>query len=91
MTDIDAQCIVACEILSFALLSCMEWHWGMPMDPCLTAGEESAMMNVHDEVYLERLAWVVYNGTLLPGDPPPMLSGTQDWSHVMDGTYKYIY
>ena len=60
------------------------------MDPHLTTREESTMMDVHDEVYLECLVWVVYDGTLLPGDAP-MLSGSQDLSHVLAGTYKHIY
>ena len=89
-TDIDPQHVVAHEILSFALLHCMEQCQGSPMDPCLTVREASTMMDVHDEVYLECLVWVVYEGALLPGDAPA-LSGSQDWSCVMARTYKHIY
>ena len=48
------------------------------------------MMDVHDEVYLEHLMWVVYDGALLPGDIS-VLSGSWDWLCVMAGTYKHIY
>ena len=46
----------------------MEWPWGSPKDPHLTAGEASTMMDVHDKVYLEHLVWVVY-------DPRPPARG----------------
>ena len=48
MTDIDAQHIVANEILSFTSLHCMEQHQGSPMDPYLTTRQASTMMDVHD-------------------------------------------
>ena len=90
VTDVDMQCIIAYEIHSFALLHCMEQHGGLPMDPCLTTREACTMMDLHDEVYLELLVWVVYDGALLPGDAPT-LSSSWDWSHVMARMYKHIY
>ena len=90
VTNVDMQCIVVYEILSFTLLHCTEWHQELPMDPRLTTEEASTMMDVHDEVYLECLTWVVYDGILLPGDAT-VLSSSWDWSCVMAGTYKNIY
>ena len=79
------QHVIACEILPFALLHCTEWHWGSPMDPHLTTGEASTMMDVHDEVYLECLMQAVYYSTLLLGDAPT-LSSPHDWPCVIVST-----
>ena len=67
--DPDGQHMVAYEILSFASLHCTEQR-AKPIDPCNTRGDASTMVDVDDEKGLEQLAWAIYDGVLLPGDPP---------------------
>ena len=69
--DINAQCIVAYKILSFSLLCCTEQR-GKPIDPCKTSGDASTLVDVDDKKGLQWLAWAVYDGMLLPGDPPEL-------------------
>ena len=78
------------KILSLALLCCMEQCNGKPIDPHMTMGVMSTMMDVDDEAYLERLVWAVYNGVLLPGDMPP-LSEQHSLDRILSGTCRLIY
>ena len=68
----------------------MEQCNGKPIDPHMTMGVMSTMMDVDDEAYLERLVWAVYNGVLLPGDMPP-LSGQHSLDRILSGTCRLIY
>ena len=48
------------------------------------------MVDVNDETGLEQLAWAIYDGVLLPGDPP-QLQGEHDWAQIMVGTYHLVF
>ena len=82
--DIDGQCVVAYEILTIALFCCTEWH-GSPKKPCNTLGDAYPRVILSDVNSLECLAWAVYNGVFVPGDPPA-LTGHHDWSCIIAGT-----
>ena len=43
--DINRQCVVAYEILSFASLHCTEWR-GKPIDPNNISGDASTLVDV---------------------------------------------
>ena len=87
--DLNGQCMVAHEILSFASLCCMEWR-GKPINPCKTCGDASTMVDVDDEKGLKQLTWAIYDGVFLPGDPP-QLQGQHDWAQIMAGTYHLMF
>ena len=82
--DIDGQRIVAYEILTVASLCCMEQH-GSPKKPCNTLGDAYPRVVLSDVNGLECLAWAVYNGVFVTGDPP-VLTGHHDWSRIIAGT-----
>ena len=54
------------------------------------SGSASTLMDVNDELSIERLVWVVYDGVLLPGKMPK-LSGQHSWSQIIMGTFTLIY
>ena len=85
--NLDGQCVAAYEILSFASLSYMEWR-GKPINPCNTFGDASTMVDVDDEKGLEWLAWAIYDGVLLPRDPPQL---QHDWVQIIVGTYRLVF
>ena len=82
--DLDGQCIVAYEILSFALLHCTEWCC-KPKKCHKTCSEAYLKVHLNDVDGLEHLAWVVYDGVFLPGKPPA-LTGHHDWQWIIAGT-----
>ena len=84
--NLDGQCVVFHEILSFALLHCMEWR-GKPINPCKTCGNVSTTVDVDDEKWL---AWAIYDSMLLPRDPP-QLQGQHDSVQIMAGTYCLMF
>ena len=49
-----------------------------------------SLLNMNDSCHLERLAWVVYDGTLLLGGQPE-LPGSHPWCTVLTSLYKHIY
>ena len=76
--------IVAWEILNVAQRHCTERRGGGKPKGC-TLGDAYPHINLRDPAGLEQLAWVVYDGTFVPG-PPPEISGCHDWDHVLAGT-----
>ena len=86
--DIDGQCIVTYEILTVALLHCMEWC-GSPKKPCNTLGDAYPRVVLSDVNGLECLAWAVYDGVFVPGHPP-VLTGHHDWSHIITGITLHL-
>ena len=82
--NIDGQHVVAYEILTIASLHCTEWH-GSPKKPCNTLGDAYPRVVLSDVNGLECLAWAVYDGVFVPGDPP-VLTGHHDWSCIIAGT-----
>ena len=87
--DLNGQCVVAHDILSFASLCCMEWR-GKPINPCKTCGDASTMVDANAETGLKQLTWVIYDGVLLPRDPR-QLQGQHDWLQIMAGTYHLMF
>ena len=87
--DLNGQCVVAYEILLFALLHCMEQR-GKPIDPHSTCGDAYTVVDVDDEKALKQLVWAIYDGVLLPGHPP-QLWGQHDWAQIMAGTYHLVF
>ena len=67
--DLDRQHIIAYEILSLASLHCTERR-GKPKKHHKMHGEAYPRVDLNDMDSLERLAWVVYDGVFLPGNPP---------------------
>ena len=82
--DMDRQCVVAYEILKVASLYCMEWC-GSQKKECNTLGAAYPRVNLSDMEGLEHLAWTVYDGVYMPGNPPD-LTGHHDWEHIIVGT-----
>ena len=87
--DIDGQFMVAYNILLFVWLHCMEWQ-GKPTDPHHTSGDASTLVDEDDEKGLNQLAWAVYDGLLLPGDPPK-LQGWHAWVWIIVGTHHLVF
>ena len=87
--DDNRLCVVAQEMLSLASLHCTECR-GKPMPSSQTSGTASTMVDVNDELLLEQLAWVIYDGVLELGNLP-LLKGQHDWSHIIVGAYCLIY
>ena len=84
---IDEKLVVAYEILSLAVLCCMEcWGWvektGIP--------DALLLVNLRKTHHLECLAWAVYDGALLVGSHPELL-GERQWCTVLAGIFKHIY
>ena len=86
--DIDRQHNIAYEILTVALLCCMEQH-GSPKKPCNTLGDAYPRVVLSNMNGLECLAWAMYDGVFVPGDPPA-LTGHHDWSHIITGTTLHL-
>ena len=84
VNDVDGQRIVAYEILTVASLCCTE-QCGSQKKECNTLGATYPRVNLSDVNGLEHLAWAVYNGVYMPGDPPA-LTGYHDWEHIIVGT-----
>ena len=86
--DIDGQQVTAYEILTIASLCCMEWH-DSPKKPCNTLGDAYPRVVLSDVNGLECLAWTVYEGIFVPGNPPA-LTGHCDWSCINAGTTLHL-
>ena len=82
--DLDGQCIVAYENLSFASLHCTEWC-GKSKKCHKICSDAYPRVNLNDVDSLEHLAWVVYDGVFLPWNPPT-LTGYHDWQWIIAGT-----
>ena len=54
---------------------------------CLGVGANDLM---DGEKGLKWLAWAIYDGVLLPGDPPH-LQGQHDWVQIIAGTYCLVF
>ena len=48
------------------------------------------MVDVDDEKGLEWLTWAIYDGVLLPRDPP-QLQGQHAWARIIAGTYHLVF
>ena len=81
--DIDGQHIVTYEILTVASLCCTEWC-GSPKKPCNTLGDAYPRIVLSNVNGQECLAWAMYDGVFVPGDPPA-LTGHHDWSCIITG------
>ena len=79
--DVDEQCIVAYEILTLASLCCMEWC-SCAKKCCNTLSDAYPLVDLTDVDDLEDLAWAVYDGIFIPGDPP-ILTGHHDGLHII--------
>ena len=82
--DLDGQCIIAYEILSLASLHCTE-QCSKPKKCHKMCSEAYLRVDLNDVDGLKHLAWVVYNGVFLPGNPPA-LTGHHDWQLIIVGT-----
>ena len=90
LNDVDGRQVLAYKILSLTSVCCTERHNGKPIDPHMTMGVTSTMMDVDDKAWLERLTWAMYNGVLLLGDVPP-LSRQHSLDRILSSTYRLIY
>ena len=86
--DVDRQCVVAYEILALAALHCMEWC-SCTKKHCNSFGDSYPLVDLTDVDDLEHLAWAVYNGVFIPGDPP-ILTGHHDWSCIITGMTLHL-
>ena len=86
--NIDGQCIIAYEIHTIALLHCME-QCSSPKRPCNTLGDAYPRVVLSDMNGLECLAWAVYDGVFVSGDPS-VLTGHHDWSRIIAGTTLHL-
>ena len=75
--DADGQHVVAYKILKVVSLHCMEWRSNQKKE-CNTLEAAYPRVNLSDMDGLEHLAWVVYNGVYVPGNPPD-LTGHHNW------------
>ena len=82
--EIDGQHIVTYEILTVASLHCMECCSSLKK-PCNTLGDAYPRVVLSNVNGLECLAWAMYDGVFVPGDPPA-LTGHHDWSRIITGT-----
>ena len=84
---VNEKLVVAYEILSLAMLHCMECQGWMEKH-----GMPDAMLrvNLNDTRHLEHLAWTIYDGALLLGSQPELL-GDHQWCTVLAGIFKHIY
>ena len=80
--DLNGQHITY-KILAIVSLCCMEQH-GSAKKCQNTLRDAYPLVNLNDKNGLEHLAWTVYNGIFIPGNPP-MLTGHQDWSCIIAG------
>ena len=79
----DGQCIVAYKIFTVASLHCMEWH--SSQKEYNTLGAAYPRVNLSDVDGLEHLAWAMYNGVYVPGNPTA-LTGHHNWECIITGT-----
>ena len=86
--DVDGQCVVAYEILTLASLGCKEQH-SCARKHCNTLGYRYPLVDLTDMDDLECLAWAVYDGIFIPGDPP-RLTGHHDWSCIITGMTLHL-
>ena len=82
--DVDGQCVVAYKILRVVPLHCTVQH-GSQKKECNNFGAAYPRANLSDVDGLECLAWALYDGVYMPGDPPD-LTGHHDWEHIIVGT-----
>ena len=88
--DLKGQHIVAYEILALVSLHCTEQH-GSDKKCCNTLSNTYPLVDLSNMDGLECLAWAMYDGIFIPGDPP-RLTGHHDWSHIIAGmTLHLIY
>ena len=88
--NLYGQCIVADKILALASLHCMEWH-GSDKKCCNTLSDAYPLVDLNDMDGPERLAWAMYNGVFIPGNPS-RLTSHHDWSRIIAGmTLHLIY
>ena len=83
----DEKVILAYEILCLSTNRCTDWRNGIKETGMPDA---LALLNVNDVHHLERLAWAVYDGTLLVG-PWPKLQGSHPWCTVLSRLQMHIY
>ena len=86
--DIDGQHVISYEILTVALLCCMEWH-GSPKKPCNALGDAYPRVVLSNMNDLEHMAWAIYDSVFVPGNPP-VLTGHHDWLHIITGTTLHL-
>ena len=85
--DMDGQHVVAYEILKVASLC---YTSGMVAKRrSVTLGAAYPRVNLSDMDFLEHLAWAVYDGVYMSGNPPD-LTGHHDWEHIIAGTTLHL-
>ena len=82
-SDLNGQHVIAYEILALVSHHCTEWH-GCTKKSCNSLSNAYPLVDLTDVDDLEHLAWVVYDGIFVPGDPP-RLTGHHDWSCIFTG------
>ena len=85
--NLNRQCVVAYEILALALLCSMEWCGCTKC--CNSLSDTYPLADLTDMDELECLAWDVYDGIFIPGNPP-ILTGHHDWSCIITGMTLHI-
>ena len=76
------------KILMVASLHCTE-QCSSQKKECNTLETVYARVNLSDVDGLECLAWAVYNGVYVPGDPLD-LTGHHDWERIIVGTTLHL-
>ena len=84
---VDENIVVAYEILCLSAQWCTKRQHRVEKT---SVPDALALLNVDDAHHLERLAWAVYDGTLLVGGWPE-LPGDCPWCMVLAGLHKHIY
>ena len=88
MNDVDGQHIVAYQNLTIALLHCMK-QCISPKKACSTLEDAYSWVVLSDVNGLECLAWAVYDGVFMPGDPL-VLTSHPEWACIITGTTIHL-
>ena len=86
--NVDGQCVVAYEILTLASLHCTE-QCSCTKKCCNTLSDTYPLVDLIDVDDLECLAWAVYDGVFIPGDPP-ILTRHHDWLCIITGMTLHL-
>ena len=87
--DVDGQCVVAYKILALVSLCCTEQHSCTKKCCNSLSNMYPLVVDLTDVDDLEQLAWAVYDGVFVLGDPP-ILTGHHDWSCIITGMTLHL-
>ena len=79
---LNGQCIVAYEVLALTLLHCTE-QCGSDKKCCNTLSDAYPLVDFNDVDDLEHLAWAVYDGVFIPGNPLRLIAHNVWWHPSM--------